>query len=163
MVVVRENHEDLYAGVEYEPGDPQTQSLRDFIHEREGTELREDIGVSITAISVWGRGVRRPDRGQHVQPARLPPRGVRGVRGDPRLRAEVQGPEQGQPFPLMLSGVMMLRHLGERDAADRVEGAIATVLCEAKSVTYDMKPTRDDPSAVGTSEVADAVIVGMGA
>jgi isocitrate dehydrogenase (NAD+) len=63
---------------------------------------------------------------------------------------------------MMLSGVMMLRHLDERDAADRVESAIAAVIAEGRSVTYDMKPTRDDPAAVGTSEVADAVIDKMG-
>jgi isocitrate dehydrogenase (NAD+) len=62
----------------------------------------------------------------------------------------------------MLSGVMMHRHLDERDAADRVESAIAAVIAEGRSVTYDMKPTRDDPTAVGTSEVADAVIDKMG-
>ena len=59
---------------------------------------------------------------------------------------------------MMLSGVMMLRHLGETEAADRLENAVAGVIAEGKSVTYDMKPTRDDPSAVGTSQVADAVI-----
>ena len=51
---------------------------------------------------------------------------------------------------MMLSGVLMLRHLDEGDAADRLEGAIADVIAEGKSVTYDMKPSRDDPSAVGT-------------
>ena len=49
-----------------------------------------------------------------------------------------------------------------RDAADRLEQAIAAVIAEGKSVTYDMKPTRDDPTAVGTSEVADAVIEKLG-
>ena len=58
----------------------------------------------------------------------------------------------------MLSGMLMLRHLEERDAADRLERAIAAVIQEGKSVTYDMKPTRDDPSAVGTSQVGDAII-----
>jgi isocitrate dehydrogenase (NAD+) len=58
----------------------------------------------------------------------------------------------------MLSGVLMLRHLDERGAADRLERAIASVIDEGRSVTYDMKPSRDDPTAVGTSEVADAVI-----
>ena len=62
----------------------------------------------------------------------------------------------------MLSGVMMLRHLEEDDAADRLEDAIAEVIREGKSVTYDMKPTRDDPTAVGTSEVADAIIDKLG-
>ena len=59
---------------------------------------------------------------------------------------------------MMLSGVLMLRHLDEREAADRLEAAIAEVIAEGESVTYDMKPTRDDPTAVGTSEVADAII-----
>jgi len=59
---------------------------------------------------------------------------------------------------MMLSGMLMLRHLDENDAADRLEHAIAEVIREGKSVTYDMKPTRDDPTAVGTSEVADAII-----
>ena len=44
------------------------------------------------------------------------------------------------------------------EAADRLEGAIAELIDEGTSVTYDMKPTRDDPAAVGTSEVADALI-----
>jgi isocitrate dehydrogenase (NAD+) len=57
---------------------------------------------------------------------------------------------------------MMLRHLEERDAADRVEAAIAGVIAEGRAVTYDMKPTRDDPKAVGTSDVADAVIDKLG-
>jgi isocitrate dehydrogenase (NAD+) len=62
------------------------------------------------------------------------------------------------PIAMMLSGVMMLRHLREAEAADRMEGAIAEVIREGRSVTYDMKPHRDDPTAVGTSEVADAII-----
>ena len=66
------------------------------------------------------------------------------------------------PMAIMLSGVMMLRHLEERDAAGRLEEAIAAVIAEGKSVTYDMKPHRDDPTAVGTSEVADAIIDRMG-
>jgi len=57
---------------------------------------------------------------------------------------------------------MMLRHLDEREAADRVEDAIAAVIAEGKSVTYDLKATRDDTTAVGTSEVADAIIDRMG-
>ena len=58
----------------------------------------------------------------------------------------------------MLSGVMLLRHIDEREAADRLENAIADVIREGKDVTYDLKPSRDDPSAVGTSEYADAII-----
>ena len=62
------------------------------------------------------------------------------------------------PMAMMLSGMMMLRHIGEETAGDRLESALATVIAEGKDVTYDMKPTRDDPTAVGTSQVADAVI-----
>ena len=72
-----------------------------------------------------------------------------------------KGMNKVNPMALMLSGVMMLRHLGEQEAAGRLESAIAAVIEEGKSVTYDMKPTRDDPTAVGTSEVADAIIEKM--
>src|SRR5438034_4635195 len=54
IVIVRENTEDLYAGVEYELGDPKTDQLRQFIADTEGTQLREDIGVSIKPISIFG-------------------------------------------------------------------------------------------------------------
>jgi len=52
----------------------------------------------------------------------------------------------------------MLRHLCERDAANRLEKAIALVIAEGKNVTYDLKPRPDDSTAAGTSQVADAVI-----
>ena len=68
------------------------------------------------------------------------------------------GMNKVNPIAMMLSGVMMLRHLKEHDAAERMETAIAEVIREGESVTYDMKPHRDDPTAVGTSEVADAII-----
>src|SRR5688572_15011772 len=71
------------------------------------------------------------------------------------------GMNRVNPTALMLSGVMMLRHLGEQEAAGRMESAIAAVIGEGRSVTYDMKPTRDDPTAVGTSDVADAIIEKM--
>ena len=51
---------------------------------------------------------------------------------------------------------MMLRHLGEKDSADKLESAIAEVMAEGKNVTYDLK--LDPSTAVGTSQVADAVI-----
>jgi isocitrate dehydrogenase (NAD+) len=63
---------------------------------------------------------------------------------------------------MMLSGMLMLRHLDETGAAERLERAIADVISEGTSVTYDMKPSRDDPTAVGTSEVADAIIEKLG-
>jgi isocitrate dehydrogenase (NAD+) len=73
------------------------------------------------------------------------------------------GRNKVNPMAMMLSGMLMLRHLDERDAADRLESAIADVIRDGASVTYDMKATRDDPTAVGTSEVADAIIDTMGA
>jgi isocitrate dehydrogenase (NAD+) len=69
-----------------------------------------------------------------------------------------KGMNKVNPMAMMLSGVLMLRHLGETQAADRLEAAIAGVIREGTHVTYDMKPTRDDPTAVGTSGVADGVI-----
>ena len=62
------------------------------------------------------------------------------------------------PMAVMLSGVLMLRHLEEHAAADAMEEAIANVIAVGKSVTYDLKAERDDPTAVGTSQVADAVV-----
>ena len=69
-----------------------------------------------------------------------------------------KGMNKVNPIAMMFSGMLMLRHLGEEEAADRLERALAAVIAEGKDVTYDMKPTRDDPTAVGTSQVADAVI-----
>jgi isocitrate dehydrogenase (NAD+) len=57
--------------------------------------------------------------------------------------------------------VLMLRHLGETEAADRMENGLAEVIRKGDKVTYDLKPSRDDPSAVGTSDFADAVIEEM--
>jgi isocitrate dehydrogenase (NAD+) len=61
------------------------------------------------------------------------------------------------PMAMMLSGMLMLRHLGENDNAQRLEKAIAAVIAGGKDVTYDFKPGASD-KAVGTSQVADAVI-----
>ncbi|MEK6620204.1 MAG: isocitrate/isopropylmalate family dehydrogenase, partial [Chloroflexota bacterium] len=68
------------------------------------------------------------------------------------------GQNRVNPMALMLAGVMMLRHIGERGAGDRLERAIADVVAEGRDVTFDLKPARDDPTAVGTSQFADAVI-----
>jgi isocitrate dehydrogenase (NAD+) len=65
------------------------------------------------------------------------------------------------PMAMMFSGVLMLRYMNEIEAADRMEGALAAVIREGKSVTYDMKADRNDPTAVGTAQVADAVIAKM--
>jgi isocitrate dehydrogenase (NAD+) len=71
------------------------------------------------------------------------------------------GQNKVNPMAVMLSGVMMLHHLGETEAANRVERTIAQIIAEGKSVTYDIKPDHNDPTAVGTSQVADAVIQKM--
>ena len=69
-----------------------------------------------------------------------------------------KGMNKVNPTALILSGMLMLRYLGERDAADRLEAAVEAVLAAGDAVTYDMKPRRDDPTAVGTSQMADAII-----
>jgi isocitrate dehydrogenase (NAD+) len=61
------------------------------------------------------------------------------------------------PTALVLSGMLMLRHLGETAAADRLERAVSEVIAEGRSVTYDLKSDRNDPTAVGTREMAQAI------
>ncbi|NBB94283.1 MAG: isocitrate/isopropylmalate dehydrogenase family protein [Planctomycetes bacterium] len=72
-----------------------------------------------------------------------------------------KGMNKVNPTALILSGMLMLDYLGETDAAKTLEAAIATVVEDGKNVTYDMKPHRDDPTAVGTSEMADAIIAAL--
>ena len=72
-----------------------------------------------------------------------------------------KGQNKVNPTALILSGVLMLDHIGEAEAARRVEAAVAKVIAAGDSVTYDMKPERTDPSAVGTQEMADAIIAAM--
>jgi isocitrate dehydrogenase (NAD+) len=69
-----------------------------------------------------------------------------------------KGQNRVNPTAMILSGKLMLEHIDERDAAHRLEEAVAAVIAEGERVTYDLKPTRDDPTAVGTSEYADAII-----
>jgi isocitrate dehydrogenase (NAD+) len=73
-----------------------------------------------------------------------------------------KGMNKANPMAQMLSGVMMLRYLGEKEAADRVEAGIAAVVAEGKNVTYDLLPEGEQKRAVGTSQVADAIIEKMG-
>ena len=243
LIIVRENTEDLYAGIEYEEGTPEAAELIEWIESHGGTLRHSDAGISIKPISVTGtrrifefafdyarRNGRRKVTAVHkanimkftdglwLRVAREVAAENTDIEFDDRIVDNmcmqlVQRPEEydvlvlpnlygdvlsdlaagmigglgvapggnygetvavfepthgsapkyaGQnrvnPIAQMLSGVLMLRHLDERGAADRVERAIADVIAEGKSVTYDMKPSRDDPTAVGTSEVADAVI-----
>jgi isocitrate dehydrogenase (NAD+) len=246
IVIVRENHEDLYAGIEFEQGSEEARRLRETIKELSGKEIREDAGISIKPISVFGTRrivrsgfeyarangrrkvtaahkanimkfsdglflrtaqevaqeypdmefedriidnlcnqlVTRPEEydtivlpnlyGDIVSDLGAGMIGGLGMApggniGDEYAVFEAthgsapkyKGMNKVNPMALMLSGVMMLRHLGQQEAAQRMESAIAAVIEEGKSVTYDMKPTRDDPTAVGTSDVADAVIEKM--
>jgi isocitrate dehydrogenase (NAD+) len=69
-----------------------------------------------------------------------------------------KGQNKVNPTAMILSGMLMLKLLGETKAAASLENAVAAVIGEGKDTTYDMKPTRDDPTAVGTSEYADAII-----
>jgi isocitrate dehydrogenase (NAD+) len=71
------------------------------------------------------------------------------------------GKNKVNPTATILSGALMLRHLGEHDAATSVETAVAAVIANGTNITYDLKPTRDDPTAVGTQEMADAIIAAM--
>jgi len=247
LVIVRENHEDLYAGVEFEKGDPAIAKVSELTEAAGMGRIREDAGLSLKIISEYR--TRRVARFAFEYARKYGRKKVTAVAKDNILKftdglffatarkvAEdysdieyqevlvdnmcmqlVQKPENydvlllpnlygdvlsdlcaglvgglgvapganlgdeialfepvhgsapkyaGQnkvnPMALMLSGVMMLRHLGETQAADRMENAIAAVIAEGKSVTYDMKPSPDDPTAVGTSQVADAVIEKMG-
>jgi isocitrate dehydrogenase (NAD+) len=248
LVVVRENTEDLYAGIEYEQGSEDARELIRWIEQHGGTLRHEDAGISIKPISVSGTRrivqfafdhARRNGRrkvtavhkanimkftdGLYLQVAREVAEENSDIEFDDRIVDNmcmqlVQRPEEydvlvlpnlygdivsdlaagmigglglapganfgeeaaifepthgsapkyaGQnkvnPMAMLLSGMLMLRHLEEHDAAERLEGAIADVIREGASVTYDMKPTRDDPTAVGTSEVADAIIDTLGA
>ncbi len=72
-----------------------------------------------------------------------------------------KGMNKVNPTALILSGMLMLRHIGETEAADRLERAVAEVIAEGKYVTYDLKADRNDPTAVGTQEMADAIIAKM--
>ncbi len=71
------------------------------------------------------------------------------------------GMNKVNPTALILSAVMMLHHMGEEAAGNKLNQAVSQVIAEGKSVTYDMKPDRDDPTAVGTREMGDAIIAAM--
>jgi isocitrate dehydrogenase (NAD+) len=247
LALIRENTEDLYAGIEYEQASDDAEELIGWIEKHGGKLRHRDAGISIKPLSVTGTRrivqfafdyarkngrrkvtavhkanimkftdglylrvsqevaaensdiefddrivdnmcmqlVQRPEEydvlvcpnlyGDIVSDLAAGMIGGLGMApgGNFGENAAIFEPTHGSapkyaaqnkanPMAQMLSGVMMLRHLDEQEAADRVESAIADVIREGKSVTYDMKPTRDDPTAVGTSEVADAIIDKIG-
>ena len=69
-----------------------------------------------------------------------------------------KGLNKVNPTAMILSGVLMLKHIGEEKAAMKLENATREVIAEGKSVTYDLKPSPRDPTAVGTQQMADAII-----
>jgi isocitrate dehydrogenase (NAD+) len=247
LIVVRENTEDLYAGIEYEQGTPEANELIAWIESHGGRLRNRDAGISIKPLSITGTRkivqfafdyARRNGRrkvtavhkanimkfsdGLYLRVAREVAAENPDVEFDDRIVDNmcmqlVQRPEEydvlvlpnlygdvlsdlcagmigglglapganygdgvavfepthgsapkyaGQnkvnPMAQLLSGMLMLRHLDEQEAANNLEAAITEVIREGKSVTYDMKPRRDDPTAVGTSEVADALIEKLG-
>ena len=246
LVIIRENTEDLYAGVEFAQGQPATAELIQCIN-RLSTDRKiktgpEETGISIKPISISGTErivrfaleyARRYGRkkvtavhkanimkytdGLFLEHARCVAQEFPDIEFEDRIVDNmcmqlVQKPElydvlvlpnlygdiisdlaaglvgglgvapganigpdgavfeathgsapkykglnKVNPTALILSGVLMLRHLGETEAADRLERAVAAVIAEGKYVTYDLKPHRDDPTAVGTRQMAEAI------
>ncbi len=182
LVIVRETTEDIYAGIEFEEGTPDALELAAWL-EAHGEKLPQpDSGLSIKPISITGSRrvfefafdyARRMGRiyGDIISDLAAGLIGGLGVAPGANFgdRVAVFEPTHGSapkyaglnkanPIAQMLSGMLMLHHIGEHEAGVRLERAIAELIREGKSVTYDMKPRRDDPTAVGTSDVADAVI-----
>jgi len=243
IVIIRENTEDLYAGIEYRKDSDGAKSIIESVRKSSGREIREDSGISIKPISVYGserivryafeyarKNKRRKVTAVHkanimkfsdglfLEVAREVAKKYPDVEFEdkiidnmcmqlvqkpelydvlvlPNLYGDIvsdlgaglvgglglapganigekyavfeathgsapkyKGLNKVNPLAVMLSGIMMLRHIGETSSAERLDGAIASVIREGKSVTYDMKPTPDDPSATTTSGVADAII-----
>lgn len=246
LVIVRENTEDLYAGIEFEKGTDAVNELVQWINSHSKRQIRPNSGISIKPISVAGTqrivqfafdyarqngrkkvtSVHKANIMKHTdglwlevsrEVARKYPEiefedrivdnmcmqlvqkpelydvivlpnlygdilsdlcaglvGGLGVApganiGDKKAVFEAthgsapkyKGLNKVNPTALILSAVMMLRHLNLRAEADKLEHAVAAVIAEGRDVTYDLKPNRDDPTAVGTSEMADAIIAKM--
>lgn len=244
LVIVRENTEDLYAGIEFEEGKEETKRLIVDIEKASKKTIRKDSGVSIKPISISGTkrivkyafdyavknnrkkvtavskaNIMKYTDGLFLAVAKQVAKDYEGkieyqeVLVDNMCMQLVQKPElydvlvlpnlygdiisdlcaglvgglgvapganigegcalfepthgsapkykglnKVNPVAQMLSAVLMLRYLEENAAADKLENAISAVIAEGKDVTYDMKPDRNDPTAVGTSQMADAII-----
>jgi isocitrate dehydrogenase (NAD+) len=243
LVIVRENTEDLYAGIEFQKGNDDTSELIGWINKHSKKKIGNDAGISIKPISV--KGTQRIVRFAFDYARKMKRKKVtsvhkanimkftdglwlevsRQVAGEyPDIEFEdrivdnmcmqlVQKPElydvivlpnlygdilsdlcaglvgglgvapganigekgaifeathgsapkykglnKVNPTALILSGVLMLRHLGKTIEADKLENAVASVIAEGRDVTYDMKEDRNDPTAVGTQQMADAII-----
>ena len=248
IVIIRENTEDLYAGVEFEAGSEQAHTVIGLLNSLQARQIATEAGISIKAISAeaterivryafeyareHGRRavhcitkanimkhtdglfldtfrqvapdysdieprenlvdalcmglVQRPEEfdvlvlpnlyGDIVSDLTAGLVGGLGVAPGANIGPDAAvfeathgsapkytGQNKVNPIAMILSGKLMLAHLGETDAAARLEEAVAAVVLEGMSLTYDMKPRRDDPTAVGTSDVADAIIEKLGA
>ncbi len=250
LVIVRENTEDLYAGIEFEKGDAKTAELMKTINSlTAGRKIGtgpEETGISIKPISVSGTerivraafdyartngrkkvtavhkaNIMKFTDGLFLEVSRQVAKEYSDIEFEDRIVDNmcmqlVQKPElydvlvlpnlygdilsdlaaglvgglgiapganigpegavfeathgsapkykglnKVNPVALILSGMLMLRHLKETAAADKLETAVAAVIKEGKSVTYDMKEDRNDPTAVGTREMADAICAKM--
>ncbi|MCK4697439.1 MAG: isocitrate/isopropylmalate dehydrogenase family protein, partial [Dehalococcoidia bacterium] len=246
IVVVRENMEDLYSGIEFEKGTPEAARLIELISETKAETVRADSGFSIKVISemrsrrivrfafeyaranhrkkvtaVHKANIMKFSDGLFLSMAREVAReypdidfedkivdnmnmqlvqkprefdvlvapnlygdllsdlcagliGGLGLAPGANIGDEIAlfepthgsapgytGLNKVNPMAMMLSGVMMLHHLGEGGAAGRLEQAIAGVIAEGKNVTYDLKRGRPG-TAASTSQVADAVMEKLG-
>ena len=246
LVIVRENTEDLYAGIEFEAGAAKTSELIEIINRMSSDKQIKTpsnaTGVSIKPISIFGSerivryafeyarangrkrvtavhkaNIMKHTDGLYLATARKVAEGFPDIEFEDRIVDNmcmqlVQKPElydvlvlpnlygdilsdlaaglvgglgvapganigangaifeathgsapkykglnKVNPTALILSGALMLRHLKEEDAAERLERAVAAVIAEGRDVTYDMKPHRDDRTAVGTREMAQAI------
>jgi isocitrate dehydrogenase (NAD+) len=243
LVIVRENTEDLYAGIEFKKGETETIDLIKFIEEKTGKKIRQDSGISIKPISVFGTerivrfafeyarknkrkkvtavhkaNIMKYSDGLFLEVARdvaihYPDIEFEDKIVDNMCMQLVQKPElydvlvlpnlygdiisdlaagligglglapganigdeyavfepthgsapkykglnKVNPFAIILSAVMMLRYLGETQAADKIEKAVAEIIKEGRFVTYDMKSHDDPIPPVGTHEVAEALV-----
>jgi isocitrate dehydrogenase (NAD+) len=244
IVVIRENTEDLYAGIEFERNTEPQQKLLDFIHKYTGKKFPSDTSISLKPISEFASEriirfafeyalkfkrkkvtcvhkanimkfsdglflntfrkvsleykdkvtieemivdnmamhlVQRPQDydilvcpnlyGDILSDLCAGLIGGLGVAPGANIGSEIAifepvhgsapkytGKNKVNPTAMILSAVMMLRYLKEETCADKLEKAIIEVLAENKYVTYDLKTHRDDPTAVGTKEMADAII-----
>jgi len=247
LVVVRENTEDLYAGIELEMGTEAVAELIAFIGATTGRTVRADSGISVKEISEQGSerivrfafawaaasgrssvtaghkaNIMKFSDGLFLEVARrvaaehppiafqdriidalcmqlvqaperfdvlvlpntygdlvaelgagliggvgLAPGGLFGGRDGRELAVfepthgtapHLAGLDRANPVGAILSGAMLLRHIGEARAADAVEAAVAEVLADGTSVTPDIRAPDDDRPPVGTRAMADAVI-----
>ncbi len=243
VVIVRENTEDLYAGIEYEAHTPDADKVIEFLNGLQDKQIRAGSGLSIKPMSEFGSEriiryafeyarsngrkrvhcvtksnimkytdglflavfrevakdypdiepwenlvdatcmglIQRPEEwdvlvlpnlyGDILSDLTAGMVGGLGVAPGANIGTNAavfeathgsapkyKGQNKVNPTAMILSGQMMLRHINETAAADNLERAVSEVIAEGKSVTYDLKPHRDDPTAVGTSQYADAII-----